>query len=273
MSLLFTALFLLMKLPVELSVYLLLPSNSAESSHASLFKIALSAGFVVPAILFFGLYGKKSGYRVLLSAFRIENVPDRKKIAWFISYFCILPFALQILGTEIDTLSRTIFPCDESYNQFIRVIEPTGHPLDLFGAYFTIGLVGPFIEEIFFRGFLLSGLRNHYSRKWLPILAQALLFGASHLNRWQFFYASLMGVLFGYLTVRHMSIWPSVLAHISNNTFAVSILYFFQDIPFLGRTECKKIEHLPPFLLGGAIFILVAILLTSILGKVRNETA
>jgi membrane protease YdiL (CAAX protease family) len=85
--------------------------------------------------------------------------------------------------------------------------------------------VGPMVEELLFRGVLLSAVARHVGHGWAVALT-ALLFACVHLPDLGFlWYAlpnlALLGLILGWLRVQSGSIWPSVIAHGMNNLLAV----------------------------------------------------
>ncbi len=85
--------------------------------------------------------------------------------------------------------------------------------------------VGPLIEELLFRGVLLSAVARHVGNGWAVALT-GLLFACVHLPDLGFlWYAlpnlALLGLILGWLRVQSGSIWPSVIAHGMNNLLAV----------------------------------------------------
>ncbi len=86
---------------------------------------------------------------------------------------------------------------------------------------FFLALVPALVEEWFFRGFVLSGLRSSLNR-WAAVLIVSLAFGLHHYSAHRMIITTLLGVLLGLLVVRYGSIWPAVMAHMAHN--AVSIL-------------------------------------------------
>jgi len=85
--------------------------------------------------------------------------------------------------------------------------------------------VGPLVEELLFRGVLLSAISRHMGSGW-AIAITAVLFACVHLPDLSFlWYAlpnlALLGLVLGWLRVQSGSIWPAVLAHGANNLLAV----------------------------------------------------
>lgn len=85
--------------------------------------------------------------------------------------------------------------------------------------------LGPLVEEVMFRGVLLSAVSRYVGNGWAVMLTAAL-FAVVHLPDLSFlWYAlpnlALLGLMLGWLRVQSGSIWPAVLAHGANNLLAV----------------------------------------------------
>ena len=85
--------------------------------------------------------------------------------------------------------------------------------------------VAPFVEELVFRGVLLSGLASRMHIGW-AMLVSAIVFGCVHLPDFKFAWYPvpaliLLGLVLAWLRVRTRSLWPSITLHAANNFFAV----------------------------------------------------
>ena len=78
-----------------------------------------------------------------------------------------------------------------------------------------VSLIGPFVEELIFRKFIIDRL-NLYGEK-IAIFVSALLFGLFHGNLFQFFYAFFLGLIFGYVYLRYGKLLYTVLLHVIIN--------------------------------------------------------
>lgn len=85
------------------------------------------------------------------------------------------------------------------------------------------GFLGPVTEEFFFRGAGLRGLERY--GKVFAIAMTAILFGLFHANFDQLFFASIIGLGFGYIAFEY-SIWWAIFYHIFNN-FVISQGLFY----------------------------------------------
>lgn len=84
----------------------------------------------------------------------------------------------------------------------------------------TVALLPGVCEELFFRGFVFTGLYVHSGPK-RALWVSAFLFAAAHFNPWQFPALWVTGVLFAALTHWSHSIYPAMLAHCTNNALSV----------------------------------------------------
>ena len=94
-------------------------------------------------------------------------------------------------------------------------------------TFLIVGVLAPFGEEVFFRGFLLAAL--------VPVmgglrgaLVSSGLFAVAHLNVGTLLPIFVMGMLLAWLYLRTGSIWPSIVAHTAQNLLALTFL----EIPF-----------------------------------------
>jgi membrane protease YdiL (CAAX protease family) len=89
--------------------------------------------------------------------------------------------------------------------------------------------VAPFVEELVFRGVLLSGLASRMPIGW-AMLASAVVFGCVHLPDFKFAWYPvpalvILGLASAWLRVRTRSLWPSITLHATNN-FIAAVAWF-----------------------------------------------
>lgn len=76
------------------------------------------------------------------------------------------------------------------------------------------GIVGPIAEEIVYRGFVMNMLKPY--GKHFAIVGSAIIFGIMHANVHQIFFATLVGLVLGYIAMEYSLKW-AVALHIFNN--------------------------------------------------------
>ncbi|HEX5354182.1 MAG TPA: CPBP family intramembrane glutamic endopeptidase [Rhodanobacteraceae bacterium] len=87
----------------------------------------------------------------------------------------------------------------------------------------------PFVEELVFRGVLLSGLMRRMPAGW-AILISALIFGCAHLPDFKFAWYAIpalviMGLALAWMRLRSRSLWPAVTLHATNNLVATVVWF------------------------------------------------
>jgi len=102
-----------------------------------------------------------------------------------------------------------------------RALQAALESMPLVTALLVIAVVPAICEELFFRGFLLSGLHTSF-RPWPAIIGSACAFGVFHFLVFKFAMTVGLGILLGWLCWRSGSIWPGILAHAIHN--AVTLL-------------------------------------------------
>lgn len=78
-----------------------------------------------------------------------------------------------------------------------------------------VGILAPVMEEIFFRKLVIDRLRRYGDA--FAMLSSGVIFGLIHGNFYQFFYATAMGIIFGYIYLRTGRIRDTILLHTSIN--------------------------------------------------------
>lgn len=81
-------------------------------------------------------------------------------------------------------------------------------------------------EEVAHRGMLVDGFSKLGYKK--AIIFSAILFGLTHLNIEQFFYASIIGALLGFITMSTGNLWPAIIIHFMNNALNVFVDFFYK---------------------------------------------
>lgn len=90
-------------------------------------------------------------------------------------------------------------------------------------------IAAPIAEEMFFRGVVLKQTSRVSAR--FGIFFSALMFGLMHGNPYQFVMATVIGIYFGYITVKYDSLIPSIVCHIAINGMMTigDVIGFFNE--------------------------------------------
>lgn len=138
-----------------------------------------------------------------------------------------------VIGASISVLLSAILsfiPVKEIFPEYEDVISSLLAGKNIFTVLFVTGIAVPLMEELIFRGLILSELRKIVSVKWAVII-QGILFGLYHFNTLQIIYAAILGIAFGIVLVWTKSIWSSVILHASvNNASTLTGNYMTTDV-------------------------------------------
>lgn len=159
--------------------------------------------------------------------FMIKGLPEGEKReykklgVWEIVKFCFISYSLMYIFnflTNIFIILISIFKGSEVVNPLQNIIEGSSLILTLI----FVGILSPIIEEMMFRGIMLNKLKRYGDK--VAIITTALLFGLFHANFSQFFYATVLGLIFAYVTLKTGTIKYSIILHIFVNTMGSFII-------------------------------------------------
>ena len=85
-------------------------------------------------------------------------------------------------------------------------------------TFIQLAVIAPIFEELWFRGLVLESLRPYGNG--FAIFVSAILFGLTHANFEQFFYAAALGVFLGYIAVSTKSIVTTTIMHAMFNSIS-----------------------------------------------------
>jgi membrane protease YdiL (CAAX protease family) len=163
----------------------------------------------------------------------------------------LLPIALCVLGliivsSNVDQFVGIMFPPPKWFTSSFFDILRARYGFALIS--FAVLVVSPVSEEVFFRGLVLHGFLRRYGEA-KAVLASAILFGAFHMNPWQFSSAVVGGLFLGWLFVETRSLVPCIIGHAINNIFPLVLSFLVIRNPH-GRTVAALGSHPiePPWL-------------------------
>ena len=115
-------------------------------------------------------------------------------------------------------------------------------------------MLAPILEEVLFRG----AIQGYLMRKYNPtvgIVVAALVFGLIHMNPIQIFYATCLGLVFGWMYYRTCSLMPVIIGHVLNNSLAVITM-------IMGAEEEEALMSLTDkvAVIGGSLLAAVALM-------------
>ena len=126
----------------------------------------------------------------------------------------------------------------------------------------VFGVLPGLCEELFFRGYLFSGLRNHFSGMG-TVLICGLAFGTFHVilaagaAPERFVPSTIMGLLLGWVALRTNSVLPCVALHVCHNSLLLAITDWRDELAGWGIGVASE-THLPPVWLAISAICVVA---------------
>ena len=197
-------------------------------SSFGLLKFMGGAGdFVFTVVVQIGLLFCGSVF--LFSAFKKQK-PQRafsqfgvKKVSWKVVWLSVLLGAVVFfINTFVSATFNGLIELFGYEHAHGEVIESYSFGSLILNLIFTALLPG-ICEEIAHRGMLLRSFSP--LGPWKAILISSLLFGLLHLNVEQFFYATIIGIFLGVLTMMSNSIVPAMIVHFMNNALSTYMLF------------------------------------------------
>lgn len=132
----------------------------------------------------------------------------RKGFSTYLQALCLTYFSSMVFG-----LLFMLFGIDND------VLPQTYGISQMFLSIVTVGILGPIIEELFFRGFVYGCLRK-YGGVFAAIMS-SLAFSMLHLNFVQGIPVFFFGLVFCWAYRRTASLWIPIALHITNNMVAL----------------------------------------------------
>jgi membrane protease YdiL (CAAX protease family) len=140
----------------------------------------------------------------------------------------------------------------------------------------TLAVIPAICEEWFFRGFLLSSLRQKLAA-WQAVLLTGLLFGAFHVVVREGLFlerivpTAFLGLILGAMCVRTGSLWPGMLLHSLHNSLLLSLEAYEKQLSSLGWSGGER-THLPWTWLAIAAGMTIAGTICVVWARPRHES-
>ncbi|MBR4947902.1 MAG: CPBP family intramembrane metalloprotease [Clostridiales bacterium] len=139
----------------------------------------------------------------------------------------------------------------EDYNQ---LMEDAGIGVDTIMMIIYALLLGPILEELCYRGVTFGFLKKANVKPGIVIFISALLFGIMHMNLVQGVYATILGLLLGFLRYKYRSVILTITTHI---LFNIAGTFGEIGLEQMGITDNDGFT----LILGGfALFVLVFVI-------------
>ena len=196
----------------SLSQMLHVPSDVLQ-----IFSEYLVATFILLVFFFFIL----RRHRLSLINFGFRPLPIFKTLAYVILGFMVT-FVMWIIVAPIIL----IYLPEINLEQSQEIFKPDMTILAQILLVFYAVILGPFIEEVVFRGIILTAVSNRWGFI-VGIVLSTLIWSLLHFQINIIIFTSLFGIVLSYIYLKSQSLWPSFLTHVFKNLIAVIAIYIF----------------------------------------------
>lgn len=226
--------------------------NKSGGYRAGLYFTFFITSFVVVSYLFGTisgvLFGKGSaGYTAVTSLSSLAAFFAVFFVAKFVfnekneSFFGTTYFSRTFTGLSVILTFGMLFGLGFINDAFVKLLDLIGVSVNGISVEMNSGwefivcilslcVIPAVAEELFFRGILLSSLKN--AGFIVSALISALFFALYHLSLAQFFYQFVFGFFLAATTLRAGSVIPAIISHFLNNFAVLSFTYFNVAVDF-----------------------------------------
>src|SRR5579862_3108134 len=119
-----------------------------------------------------------------------------------------------------SSIEHFLAPIKQALEDLTKMLVTSNSRWELTAVLFVIAFVPAICEEFLFRGLVQRSFEQSFGRKY-GVLYTGIIFGAYHLNPFEFIPLAALGVYLGFVAMRANSIWVSACGHFFNNALAV----------------------------------------------------
>jgi membrane protease YdiL (CAAX protease family) len=127
--------------------------------------------------------------------FGLDRLTVSSLIKWSL-LICGAVIFIEVPLTQVIDAAMTAIHLPHPQQQAVEVFRQIEKPSQILAFLLQAVVISPLIEELFFRGFLLTFLKN-YTSTWLAIILSAGVFAFAHANFGSVFQLWLLGVVLG----------------------------------------------------------------------------
>lgn len=230
----------LITLAVQFVLILVLRVLSPEASEQVWYPWVLS---MVP------MYGVAMPLSLLFFRLGKADAPQKKRIDALnlaaLLFFCFgMTYVGNLIGNLVNTWISRILG-----TPIINELEDLTTSSPFWLNLIFCGILAPILEEIFYRKLVIDRLRRYGE---LPaMLISGITFGLIHGNFSQFFYAAILGIVFGYIYLKTGKLRYTIGIHMAINlvggVFSVELVKRLADILKDGTASIAELMSVPVF--------------------------
>ncbi len=150
------------------------------------------------------------------SAFKLA-APDPRGLLAALCFGC----STWILALRWNEIQQRLLPMDSNVARMLEQQFAWLMDIDPLTLVFFLAVVPALCEELFFRGYALSGLRASLGKTG-SVVVVAIAFGMAHYSAQRMVTTTALGLLLGLLVVQYRSIWPAMIAHFMHNAISIT---------------------------------------------------
>lgn len=185
--------------------------------------VDVTYSFVVQAIVVFLLPLLLYSLLLKVSPKKVFKTCNFNKISFMVILISIgLGLICFFINIIVSSFSNGLIGFS-GYRSVGTTIEYEYNAINFILDLITVAILPAICEEFLHRGLLLQGTKHMGFKK--AILISSLLFGLLHFSIQKFFYAFIIGLVIGLISVVSKSIWPGIIVHFINNGLSVYLDY------------------------------------------------
>jgi len=211
----------------------------------------------VPVFLGSTLFILWLGY--FFSGLSVQEVFSFRWFNWLVIPSMVVTFAgLQYFLNEINLHFEKVLPPPGWFLElFARLFDSD---LGVWGGILRIVIIAPVVEELIFRGVIMSGFSRNY-HPGFAIFFSALLFALFHLNPWQFAATFALGLILGWIRIRTGSLPACIAGHAIHNGLVFLSVYYYKELKELPVMDAGSTKnYLLHFLILGFGILMIWVL-------------
>ena len=216
---------------------------------------------VVPAIICVFMFNFKG--KTLKDAY---HIPERNLRA-LANYPAIygLGMTVNLITILVMTLITSVNAAEQ--NPVLEIVPEDFTMEKAVFMFVQVVILAPIFEEFIYRGALLNALKPYGNG--VAVFTTALLFGLTHGNFQQFFYAFAVGIPLAYIAIATNSVFSSTCLHAMVNSVTGIILLFFTNdtIDKVTKGGYTPTDDEKPIVLLFTIFV-IFVIATAVIGLV-----
>ncbi|AGK98138.1 CPBP family intramembrane glutamic endopeptidase [Clostridium pasteurianum] len=178
--------------------------------------IILILSMIISLIIYFLMLRKKKSN--IFDRCNFRNIGIKNVIL-----IIVIGIAFSMILSGIVEYVIKFFP---SYNETSKMISMS---MTSILGILAVLMFAPIFEEILFRGIVLSEIKMNINIT-AAVIIQGVLFGLYHMNMLQSLYASVLGILLGFLCVKTGGVVGSIVAHITFNICGTFIFPYLVEL-------------------------------------------